>query len=387
MESFRKNHIDFSKKPDLCDELIEKIKENFDKHDCHLISQLSSKTNVPRRTLYNWEKQIKKNPDWKPYENHYLNCNRLFTDEEESGMADYIRSNYTHLGHLFQDRNLVNVANQAFQYKFLDSENPTEYYQYSTHFISNFKSRNGFVSKKKNLKKKSNSTKEKINSFKNHMRATIARAHSHNEVVANADETYFQIYPNNITTWADKGRDEINIQTNGNIKAHVTVMATICEDRTQVPLFFIAKGTTKICEKNQIGENISPHRSTHSETGWMRTEIFIEYLNFLRETIPNKLIHLLVDRHSTHTCDESVKEARRLNIVLHYVPSGATDIAQPLDVFVFGQLKNSVRKEVKDLIFACPEEKIEMKKAISILIDKWNEKNIFFNRAFDIFQQ
>lgn len=38
MESFRKNHIDFSKKPDLCDELIEKIKENFEKHDCHLIS-------------------------------------------------------------------------------------------------------------------------------------------------------------------------------------------------------------------------------------------------------------------------------------------------------------------------------------------------------------
>lgn len=81
------------------------------------------------------------------------------------------------------------------------------------------------------------------------MRATIARAHSHNEIVANADETYFQIYPNNITTWADKDLDEINILTIGNIKAHATVMATICKDGTQVPLFFIAKGTTKLCEK------------------------------------------------------------------------------------------------------------------------------------------
>lgn len=29
----------------------------------------------------------------------------------------------------------------------------------------------------------------------------------------------------------------------------------------------------------------------------------------------------------------------------HFVPSGATDIVQPLDVGVFGQLKNSVQKK------------------------------------------
>ena len=385
MESFGKPHIDFSKKPELCDELIKKIKENFEKRDCHLISQLSSQSKVPKRTLYNWEKQLKANPDWKPYENHYLQCNRLFTDVEEQGMADYVRSNYTHLGHLFQDRNFINVANQAFQLKFFDEEAPTDYYQFSTHFIFNFKCRNGFVCKKKGLKKKSSSSKNTIETFKKHMKATIARAHLYDEIVANADETYFQNYHNNIT-WADKGRDEINIQTNGNVKAHATVMATICEDGTKIPLFLIAKGTTDLCEKNQFGENISPHRSTHSETGWMRTEIFIQYLNFLREIIPDKLIHLLVDRHSTHTCTESVEEARRLNIMLHYVPSGATDIAQPLDVFVFGQLKNAVRKEVKDLMFACSEEKIEMKKAVSILIDKWNQKVENFSKAFEIFQ-
>ena len=344
-DSFGKPHIDFSRKPELCDEIIRKLKENFENRGCHFIKILSNQTNIPGRTLYNWEKQIKANPDWKPYENHYLNCNRLFTDDEENGMADYIRTNYTHVGHLFQDHNLVNVANQAFAFKYMDLECPTKT-NFSGHFIYNFKCRNGFRSRKMNLKSKRMSTKEQIRSFKTHMKATITHSHGSDEIVANADETYFQIFPNNITSWADKGSDEINIQTNGNVRAHATIMATICEDGTYIPLFCIAKGTTELCERNQFDNLTHPHRSTHSETGWMRTEIFIEYLNFLREHIPNKRIHLLVDRHSTHTCEESRNAARDLNIILHFVPSGATDITQPLDVGVFGQLQISVLKKV-----------------------------------------
>ena len=52
-----------------------------------------------------------------------------------------------------------------------------------------------------------------------------------------------------------------------------------------------------------------------------------------------------------------IDEARRFNIIMHYVSSGATYFAQPLDVCLFIQLKNLVRKEVKDLMFACPDEK------------------------------
>ena len=285
----------------------------------------------------------------------------MFTDDEENGMADYIRTNYTHVGHLFQDHNLVNVTNQAFAFKYMDLECPKKA-NFSGHFIYNFKCRNGYRSRKMNLKSKRMSTKEQIRSFKTHIKATNTHSHGSDEIVTNADETYFQIFLNNIASWADKGSDEINIQTNGNVRAHATIMATICEDGTYIPLFCIAKGTTELCERNQFGNLTHPHQSTHLETSWMRTEIFIEYLNFLRVHIPNKRIHLLVDRHSTNCCEESRNATRDLNIVLHFVPSGATNIAPPLDVGVFGLLKNSVRKEVRDLMFACPDEKIEMKK-------------------------
>lgn len=60
----------------------------------------------------------------------------------------------------------------------------------------------------------------------------------------------------------------------------------------------------------------------------------------------NLIIFLMFDCHSTHTCDESRNVAQNLNIVLYFVPSGATDITQPLDVGVFGQLQISVLKKV-----------------------------------------
>ena len=48
-DSFGKPHIDFSRKPELCDEIIRKLKENFENRDCHLIKKLSNK--YPRACL------------------------------------------------------------------------------------------------------------------------------------------------------------------------------------------------------------------------------------------------------------------------------------------------------------------------------------------------
>jgi hypothetical protein len=83
----------------------------------------------------------------------------------------------------------------------------------------------------------------------------------------------------------------------------------------------------------------------HSESGWMKGDVFCEYLRHVREYEPSgRRLVLILDAHPSH-CTGSVKrEARSLNIRLIYIPPGATDEMQPLDRKVFGALKSEARR-------------------------------------------
>ena len=69
-----------------------------------MISELHRGFSIPQKTVSNWYKQYKNDPDWRPY----LTTNRslairIFTDEEEQSMAEFIKENYLKQGLLFTD--------------------------------------------------------------------------------------------------------------------------------------------------------------------------------------------------------------------------------------------------------------------------------------------
>jgi hypothetical protein len=75
----------------------------------------------------------------------------------------------------------------------------------------------------------------------------------------------------------------------------------------------------------------------------MTQPVFIEYLSFLRETIPTRPMCLVLDHYPTHFTTESENAAARLGIKLVKVPKGATGIWQPLDRRVYGAMKSKAR--------------------------------------------
>ena len=148
-------------------------------------------------------------------------------------------------------------------------------------------------------------------------------------------------------------------------------MATINQDGSKLPLFLIAKGETEKCEQSQLGD-IFPHESHHSTNAWMTRELFIKYLSFIRNQYPqNEQIHLIIDRRSTHKGEEVNQKAQELNIELHYIPPGCTDILQPLDIRIFGVLKGVTAGRILKMVENEPTEKIGMMRSVAILIDTW----------------
>jgi hypothetical protein len=124
----------------------------------------------------------------------------------------------------------------------------------------------------------------------------------------------------------------------------LTVLATISASGVKWPLYFLAKGKTQRVENSQIGD-VGDHWRSHSISGWMTSDTFSDYLQLLRLHAPSEnVIHLVLDLHSSHRTEAVKSLASSLNIELHYVPAGMTDVLQPLDRTVFGALKAHARR-------------------------------------------
>jgi hypothetical protein len=179
----------------------------------------------------------------------------------------------------------------------------------------------------------------------------------------------------------------------GNEKMNFTAVAGITASIEKIPLQFIAKGKSKTTAKNfgDIGENWA----TFSEKGWSTEKTIQQYLWEIRH-LPQYAekkgrryvhqLHVILDVYSVHR-KESVKQyARRLNIVLHFIPAGQTDQFQPLDRTVFGVLKAIARRLYREFFEGKAEEKVSKQLAARFLKAAWAEvKPSLLTKAWSLY--
>jgi hypothetical protein len=103
--------------------------------------------------LYAWKKSWQKNLDWRPWHFAVRGLHhRIFTDQEEQALTDYITDNHLVTGTLFTNDSFRELAIQAFLEKD-PGDDPTQF-ACSDDFIVDFKSRNGFSSRLAHLKRR-----------------------------------------------------------------------------------------------------------------------------------------------------------------------------------------------------------------------------------------
>ena len=65
---------------------------------------MSQSTVIPRSTLYDWKSKLADDPCWNPVTKSKSGQHRrIFTDEEESQIADYMRNEFIAKKQLFTD--------------------------------------------------------------------------------------------------------------------------------------------------------------------------------------------------------------------------------------------------------------------------------------------
>ncbi|KAM5344326.1 hypothetical protein ACJ41O_012863 [Fusarium nematophilum] len=93
---------------------------------------------------------------------------------------------------------------------------------------------------------------------------------------------------------------------------------------------------------------------TATETGWTDNKIALTWLRdiFIPETRPEKPDEkrlLILDGHRSHATADFMFKCYRNGIYLLFLPSHSSHVTQPLDVAVFGPVKNAYRREVSKL--------------------------------------
>jgi hypothetical protein len=77
----------------------------------------------------------------------------------------------------------------------------------------------------------------------------------------------------------------------------------------------------------------------HSDSGWITTELFLEWFKFFLLNIPpTRPVLLIQDGHHSHVSIELIELAQSNNIHLLCLPAHTTHLLQPLDVGVFKSL-------------------------------------------------
>lgn len=252
------------------------------------IAEYSHQTGIPYSTLSRWHKELCKNTHFNPLKKKCGTHLRIFTDEEEDCIADYITQNFILKGLHFTDDDFQEIAMAAHREKYesyLDSDDPSIRKKYkpfhcSRGFINDFKYHHGFSSKVFHLKRRADPNNEVEQKFQQEMKSLFETVDP--ELILNCDETGWKLFPSHILTWAETGVDNVTRQSTVNDKAQVTVLATISAAGTKFPLLFIAQGKTAVVEESQIGD-VGFHWKSHSESGWMTDEVFKLYLMRLRQ--------------------------------------------------------------------------------------------------------
>jgi hypothetical protein len=307
------------------------------------LAQIAHQTGIPKQTLTRW-RQIRIHPrtaHWRPYQGGHPN-NRIFRDETEDAITDYIERNFINPG--------IGITRELLRTTCLNSfssleEEDLRYERFaaSNGFLDDFAFRNGLSLRKPHVKRRTSPVREKINDF-------LERIGNMNEDyppdrVFNFDETAWRFGMPINKVFAKKGSEAVNVILEEMPKEVLSVFATIAQNGAKLPLWICAKGKTDRC-LSKFGYHPNSIL-VHTPNGWANEEIIAGYLEWLHNSVNQEPILLIWDMYPCHRSEAVMDKADQLDIEILFVPAGCTPTLQPLDRRIFGELKSRSRKDFR----------------------------------------
>lgn len=161
--------------------------------------------------------------------------------------------------------------------------------------------------------------------------------------IFNGDETNFQLCPKNSKVLAPLGSKNVYEVDKGKAKSAITAMFTFSASGKVVPSMMLIYPYQRLPSVivNSVPDNWG---IGHSDNGWMKAELFYEYIanvfnTYLMENKVTLPVILFVDGHKSHLSYQLSTLCSELQIVLVALYPNATRILQPADVAAFRPIK------------------------------------------------
>ena len=165
-------------------------------------------------------------------------------------------------------------------------------------------------------------------------------------MVLNCDETSARSVTPAYTVWKHQDDPTPIIASTQSDKYGITMLATVTASGRKLPLtVFVAGKTDRSCKKFSSIITDAVFIETGVKSGWCNDNAFLRYLIVVILEYSGGLpVVLVFDKFPPHITPFVKESAADLNIHIVEVPAGQTGELQPLDVGVFGPIKQIVKK-------------------------------------------
>lgn len=315
-----KKYMLYDRSPDKIDLIMKLLDDShYSYGDCSFIS---STTGIPTSTISDWRKRQRENPNYHPLLKQTTQSKRIFTNEEESYITEYIEENIIKQGLLFQNQDFKNLIMDAYleKYYYEDDYSKLPKFNVSDGFVTDFKKRNDFVSRKLHAARRPLTT-HYDDTFSEQMEYLFKNVEE--SYIINIDETSWEVIPKILKCWHKKGEDHVIRYVNGDPKNRITVVAGIRADGVKLPLQFIASGKTDYVCESQLGD-VNYHFRSFSENGWTTINTFKDYIVGIRDYYgydDNQTLHVICDSYKVHISEEIIQFSEKtiLNCISYLV--------------------------------------------------------------------
>lgn len=315
------------------------------------MKKISTKYNIPYSTLKmkysNW-----KNENKCPNDDDRGGHNRIFSEDEEKNLYNYIVNIFIECNLVFNNDHLKFLTIQF--YHALQKEKDQNYkaddnFTISDGWVCEYKQRWRLSSLKSKLSRRGTKINpEELNGFLIECKNISETVNKEN--IWNLDETFWRINTAYDKVIGFTNSDHRKVESIIDEKAGYTTIFTISAIGLFLKPTIIMKGKTdaSLTKIKDISDN--DVNKKYSCSGWINIDILLGILNNINIIAKGGKSALILDKYSVHTDDIIQKEAEKLNIRLIYVPTGKTSTNQPLDVSINGPIK-SIGKTIANKVF------------------------------------
>lgn len=191
----------------------------------------------------------------------------------------------------------------------------------------------------------------------------------------NCDETGFDLQGRAGTVIGPCIRKHAPYRVLSGSREHITMLPCFNACGQCMPPYFIFPGKRVPVTFNPLEGGVEGTIFSMTESGYMDTQTF--YMWFANYFIPNlppaRPVVLLIDGHDSHLDPETFQLAQKNVFCLYALLKNATHFVQPTDVGLFGPLKKSWYKSVREFSQRNPNSDINRRNFCSVVKGSWED--------------